>query len=111
MNHARSDKRDHLHRHCQVGGVFSRLEIERCERNRQALTIHVEGFAGYDMRVRNNEGVAGFSAKFWIALGAAAKHVFATDTEIGLIVDQDILGRRAPPSARYWIGEFGENPF
>jgi hypothetical protein len=33
----------------------------------------------------------------------------ATNTEIGLIVDQDILGGSTPPGTRYRIGEFGEN--
>jgi hypothetical protein len=46
-------------------------------------------------------------AKFWFTLRAAAEHVFATDSEIGLIVDQDILGRSPPQSTRYWIGDFG----
>jgi hypothetical protein len=109
MNHARSGKRDHLHRNFQISGVFSRLEIESRERNSKALTVHVEGFAGNDTRVRNNEEVAGFSVKFWIALGAAAEHVFAADTKIGIILDQDILRRSAPPGTRPWIGEFGKN--
>ena len=45
LNHVRSDKRDHLYRNCQIRAVFSRLEMERRERNREPLTVYVKCFA------------------------------------------------------------------
>ena len=111
MNHVWSGKRDYLYCNCQIRAVFSRLEIEGRKSNGEAQTVDFDGFTGNDPRVRNNVQVAGFSTKFWIPLGAAAEYVFATDTEIGLLVNQGIVGRSTPPSACDWICEFRENPF
>ena len=45
MNHVWSDKRDHLHRNCQVGAVFRQLEIEGGKSNSETLTVYGDGFA------------------------------------------------------------------
>jgi hypothetical protein len=106
MDHVRFGKRDDLQRCRQVGAVIGWLEVKGDKRDSEALTVHVDGFTGNDSRVRNNVQVARFSAKFRIPLRATADYVFATDAEIGLIVNQGVIGRSTPPGTRYGIGEF-----
>ena len=64
LNHARSDKRDDFNGNFHAGGMFSRLEIESGERNSESLTVHVDGFAGNDTGIGDNQEVPRFSAKF-----------------------------------------------
>ena len=39
------------------------------------------------------------------------EHIFSTDLEIRLIIEELIIGRRTPTGTRYGIGELGEDPF
>jgi hypothetical protein len=55
--------------------------------------------------------IGGHPSESKIVRRPTTKHVVATLSEVGLVIGECVVGRRAPPCARLRVGELGEHAF